>query len=199
MRILRGTRHGIATVQITGADLLVASLEASDPTVVYGDQSEFSCTSWTSDSYQRAGVLKVKDAGWPAATVGKTLLTATLAVYRKSGFINAGVGTLFAKEMLRNWVSPTWNIFSTGNNWQTAGAMGASDVTATPVSSVALTDSTGYFILPHSAALLAMLQAQKDGLNNYGCLLHCGFFDDFNNFDGPAGANPPVVTLTYIP
>jgi len=40
-----------------------------------------------------------------------------------------------------NWDEATWNIYSSGNNWQTAGAKGANDIDTTPSDTLNFTDT----------------------------------------------------------
>ena len=77
--------------------------------------------------------LNIGEAGFPAAadTINSATLSlwvekqlGTSAFYRASDDLD---GTVNAHRVLRDWLvgQATWNIYSTGNNWSTAGAAGA--------------------------------------------------------------------------
>lgn len=88
--------------------------------------------------------------------------------------------TLAAYASFRDWVEAqvTWNIFSTGNNWQTAGAAGALDYDPTLLGSVEVSAS-GYIIMPLPVSLV---QGWID-VANYGLILrHTVETTNFNQY-----------------
>lgn len=79
------------------------------------------------------------------------------------------------RRVLRNWVDVqgSWNIFSTGNNWGTAGCANATDRVAAASASLTMdgTPQAG-FVSWSGAGLVADVQAWVDGTApNYGWLL----------------------------
>ena len=106
--------------------------------------------------------------------------------------------TLAAYECLRDWVEAqaTWNIYSTGNNWQTAGAAGALDYDSTEAGSVAVS-STGDKVITIPAALI-----QKwISVQNYGLVLrHTAETTNYNRYttsDGGTAGNRPEFSFEY--
>jgi hypothetical protein len=73
---------------------------------------------------------------------GSTVTGATLSLWVNQDLSN-NARTMRVFRVKQNWVETqsTWNIYSTGNNWQTPGASGANDRESTEIGSVALTDS----------------------------------------------------------
>lgn len=109
----------------------------------------------------------------------------------------------------RNWVDSesTWNIYSTGNNWQTAGAGGANDRETTPIAELTLTASET--LNEFKDWTLSGVTSKDDldwGLENDAGFTG-GFFiktenenDDsyfFSSFDEATAANRPKLTVTY--
>jgi parallel beta helix pectate lyase-like protein len=79
----------------------------------------------------------------------------------------AGTATFDFRKMLRSWVETqaTWNIYSTGNNWTTAGGIGAgTDRVATPVASLSNVGSTlqFYTITDSTGAAGGLLDTVRD-------------------------------------
>ena len=73
-----------------------------------------------------------------------TVNTATLSLYMSDSSGTGHVVSLY--RLLRNWVEAqaTWNIFSTANNWQTAGGLGANDRSGTLSTSATVNTPNGY-------------------------------------------------------
>jgi len=111
----------------------------------------------------------------PPAGVVITSVALDLWEYQTSA---TGAVTSWAVELrrvLRSWVEAetTWNIFSTGNNWGTAGCGNATDRDATVLATTTLdgTAANG-FITWSGAGLVALMQAWTDDpASNLGVLL----------------------------
>jgi hypothetical protein len=189
------------SLQITGADLEIARLMSSDPAAVYSVQSEFTCSSWTATEYQEAAVLRIKNTAPALSTlVGKTITSVVLSLYRSAGYTSEG-GTVYARRVLRSIVPAqlTWNVYSTGNNWGTAGAQGAADVDLSALlGSITVTDTIETMSSSSTGAFVSTLAGWVSGsIANNGLLLFPSFFIDYNTFDGPSGTNPPLITVMY--
>lgn len=204
MNILKGSRGGGAlSVQITGTDLLLGRLMSSEPTTAYTSQTEFTTSSWSATAYQEAAVLKIDPAASCWATLaGKTVSAMTLALYRTGGYMSES-STLYVAKCLRTVVvggssQMTWNQYSTGNNWGTAGASNAADVDLSLMGAIGLTDTVTAMFTSSTANFVAAMQAwvNASGVNN-GFLLFPSFFADYHTWSGPTGANPPILTVTY--
>src|SRR5206468_11499019 len=63
---------------------------------------------------------------------GSTITSATLSLYKTWGPVT-GASTFKASRLLKNWneLQATWNQAASGLAWQTAGAFGSTDVSAT--------------------------------------------------------------------
>ena len=202
MNILKGTRSGAPnSLQITGTDLEIARLMSSDPTNVYSAQDSFTTSSWSSTEYQEATILKIK-ASAPALTtlIGKTISSVIVSLYRTGGYSAEG-GAVYARRVLRTAVNAqvTWDSYSTGNAWGTAGAQGAADVDLSIVlGAIGLTDTvTAMFTSSTSDMVTTVTNWVSGSYANNGMLLFPSFFADYHTFSGPAGANPPIITVTY--
>lgn len=82
--------------------------------------------------------------------------------------------TMSAYRLLRNWVEGevTWNVYSTGNNWGTAGATNATDIDTTPVGTKAIGASETPLAVISIPISAAVVQSWLDGdYSNYGVLL----------------------------
>jgi hypothetical protein len=112
-------------------------------------------------------------------SAGSTINTTTCSLYEF--LVNAGnvaVGDGNFHRVLQNWVEAeaTWNIYSTGNNWATAGCGGdGTDRVATASATVSLDGTaSSAFIDWAGAGMVADVQAWLDGTaSNYGWLFEC--------------------------
>lgn len=78
--------------------------------------------------------------------VGATISDAQLYMYMDNGFQTTF--DWYAHRCLRDWVvnEATWNIYSTGNNWGTAGGLNTtSDHNSTAVGTVSVANSAGWY------------------------------------------------------
>lgn len=77
-------------------------------------------SSWSSSSYMRRALFTFN----VSSLVDKDVKTARLRLVREGGTGGAAGVVLRARQMLRayNPTQVTWNVYSTGNNWGTAGA-----------------------------------------------------------------------------
>ena len=150
-------------------------------------------------------------SGVPA---GATVTGVTLSLW-EYGAATAGGGVasraVELRRILRNWVEAqvTWNIYSTGNNWATAGCGHATDRVDTPSASVTLdgTAAAG-FVDWSSAGLIADVQAWVDGTaSNYGWLLSSPTAEyqgiagvatnDFRSSDYATAGQRPQLVIEY--
>jgi hypothetical protein len=101
------------------------------------------------------------------------ITSATLHLYEDSASDAAGVGAhaVALHRVLRNWVEAqaTWNIYSTGNNWGTAGAGNDTDRTAAASATLSL-DGTSANAYVQWTGLAADVQAML-AANNFGWLV----------------------------
>lgn len=139
-------------------------------------------------------------SGIPAAA---TILSATLALWANADF-SSNARTLRAFRLKRAWVEAeaTWNIYSTGNNWESAGGFGEADCEQTDIGSLALTDSEtvpAFKLIPLTASAV---QEWVDGtLTNNGLLLKMDTESDdayrYDSSDSATAAQRPKLTVVY--
>jgi len=109
--------------------------------------------------------------------------------------------TLSVYGLLRNWVEAeaTWNIYSTGNAWQTVGGFGALDRDASAVGSVAIS-STG----AKDITVTALVQAWvNSGRANYGFSLSEDYvsnntYNDYVSSSGATSTQRPKLVVEYF-
>jgi len=121
-----------------------------------------------------------------------------------------GSWTAAVYPCLRNWVEAeaTWNQYSSGNNWTTAGASGAGDI-STAVDGITLdgTAAAG-FVKWNGSGLAALVQAWVSGsANNYGVVIAAPSAENkgvgplaanlFRSSDYGTSGDRPKLTITY--
>lgn len=139
---------------------------------------------------------------------GAVVTAATLSLWlnQPGDWRAANDRTLNARRLLRNWVEAeaTWNQYSSGNNWQTAGGEGANDRNATVIgtSALSVTDLVGS---QHDLTLdNNIIQGWLTGLyNNYGVILQVGTEseDQYSFYSSDETAQVPYrprLVVTYI-
>jgi len=134
---------------------------------------------------------------------GSTITVATLRLYDAASPFSDNDRTMRAYRCLRVWVEMecTWNIYSTGNNWGTAGCSNTTtDREASDIGSV-LTPGIEVEGWIEMTVTVAGVQGWLDGtLTNNGILLQMDTeTDDLHNYNGRSEANPPQLVVTYTP
>lgn len=136
-----------------------------------------------------------------------------LALDEYSAFDTGGVGSWSASlyTLLRNWVEAeiTWNQYSSGNNWTTAGAAGVGTDISAAIDSLTLdgTAAAG-FVTWSGSGLLAVVQGWIDGTySNYGVLIAATAAEYrgvaplsgnlFRSTDYGTSGDRPKLTVTY--
>lgn len=147
--------------------------------------------------------LLIAFSGIASIPAGSTITDAKIWI--KLSGDGGGTPTYSAQRLLRNWLESqaTWNVWTTGNNWTTAGALSdGNDRSAT----VAATGSVGGSSIYYSftgANLITEVQNWLDGVNsNYGVVLertdgaNDSKFKRFTSSDGANGSRP-YLEVTY--
>ena len=110
-----------------------------------------------------------------------------------------------AKVLNRNWVEgeATWNIYSTGNSWTTAGGLHETDDRSSTTTFDILSDDDTAYIDFSSAQLAADVEDFADGsLSNYGWHIartgvgEDGEYQTYVTSDGDDGKRP-YLSVTY--
>lgn len=135
---------------------------------------------------------------------GNTVSAATLFVWLDGESTSFVTGTIELRRVLRNWSESqaTWNVYTTGNSWTTAGCLSnANDRIGTASTSITGLDSgTGQYY--GITGLAADVQAFVDGTaSNYGWVLECTTSGVWKNFISNSGAdgNRPYLQVVYAP
>ena|SRR6185369_17124644 len=132
-----------------------------------------------------------------------TVSSATLNLYQTS---NGGNYAVAARRLLRNWseTQATWNVYTTGNSWTTAGALSDSNdrnSTSTVGSAWDLTDG----VYKTLTGLASEVQDWINGVNsNFGWVLErndAGDDTTFKTFAAHTGTDGqrPYLTIVYAP
>ena len=133
-------------------------IQLFSPTVNNGAATVAEITKYGSGDWTH---LLMKFTGLDSITGTVTVSSATLNIQQDEDAASSGHDdTITVRECYRAWseLQSTWNIFSTSNNWQTAGGIGAADrnnttALGTFTTSTASTGTSGVYRSFTSAAL----------------------------------------------
>ena len=160
------------TSQPDATDGIDTFIDDSATSTNYGTETRIAVGEWNSGSSVCRGLLKfdfTKGTNPPPSNV--TVLSATLYLYAVQDLTN-NVRTIRAYRVLRNWVEgqATWNVYSTGNNWGTAGCSNTTtDRLATDMGNTSVANPpTDITISLDTATVLGWINGT---INNYGMLL----------------------------
>jgi hypothetical protein len=159
------------TIQPAAADTFILS---ATPTTNYGTNALIAIGDSSAAASAAYRILAKFDlSGIPA---NAKIITAALELNEYQAYDTAGTGSWTAAlyAMLRDWVEAeaTWNQYSSGNNWTTAGASGAGDI-GSAVDGITLDGTAAVgFVTWNGAGLAALVQAWVEGsVSNYGVLI----------------------------
>lgn len=149
---------------------------SSGPTANYGAGTDIQLGDLSgSASVAARSILAFDLSDIPA---GAVITSATMSLWESGAGKSAGAPASWAAELrrvLRNWVEgqATYNIFSTGNNWGTAGCGNATDRVAAACATLTLDGTAAAGFVGWSGAdLVAVCQGWLDGtFPNYGLLV----------------------------
>lgn len=132
-------------------------------------------------------------SGLPDAAV---ISSTTFSLYRTTGEPSSVTIEVF--RVKRAWVESqaTWNIYSTGNSWQTAGCSGANDVESSAIGSLSVPATNGF----KDWALTPTTKAALDLGNGWLCkatdeATNLGQW--FASSDNATSANRPKLVIVY--
>jgi hypothetical protein len=137
---------------------------------------------------------------WDLRTIppGSSVQTASLTF----NVVNGSNHTYEIYEVRRNWVeaAATWNVLAAGQNWQVAGAQGASDRGSTVLGTV--TGLTGLRTFTLNAAGIALVQAWVDNpATNFGVIIQDYLAAtngiDFSSSEFATTSSRPRLDVTY--
>lgn len=171
------------------------------PTTNFGtDADGLDVGEWKGGSGDvRRSLLKFDLSSLPSTSV---ISSATLRMYDIGTDLASNTRTMYANRSKRPWVETeaTWNQYSSGNNWATAGGgTNAADVDFTAFGNVSMpaTEVAGYVEISLNAS---MVQDWFDGtFANNGLMLSMGTeVDDLHRFTSRENtSNKPQLVLVY--
>ncbi len=132
-----------------------------------------------------------------------TVTGATFKFYNSGTDLTDNARVMSAYRVIRNWVEGevTWNIYSTGNNWGTAGCSNTStDREAAAIGTISVVNppSAGYM---NSTFNVSKVQDWVDGgfTNNGLIWVMATESSDMQRFQGEDEANVPQLVVDYTP
>lgn len=150
------------------------------PTSNYSTQTALALAYDAAEEQSKAALLRF---AMPESL--SSIISATLSVYAYQED-DCAASIYYVK---RNWVNAqvTWNEYSTGNGWQTAGCRGANDKSSVSMGSLSMT-SVGWF-----TASLNMTEFASMVSSGYGLIIvpSTGWANLYSN----EGTYPPYLTL----
>jgi len=132
---------------------------------------------------------------------GSTVISATLGLYGSNSW---GTFVLVIRTVLRNWSESqvTYNIYSSGNNWGTAGCLGSGDRESESLGSISSTITEQYHVLSGDSLSQKIKYFIDGDQSNYGF----GIFREeesdtfeyfqFDSSDSTDGQRP-YLSVTY--
>ena len=183
--------------ETSGVDTFISSL---DPTGNHGGVSIYIGESNTSSDVVRT-LLKFDLSSIPATAIVES---ATLSLWQTNDFSD-NARTLRVFRVKRSWVEveATWNIYSTGNNWQTAGGFGADDAEQTDIGALAFGASEANGQKDWSLTASAVEEMIDGTWANNGFMLKADTENNdaygFHSSGGTAGQRPKLVVVYSVP
>lgn len=174
-------------------------LDSSQPTTNKGNQNSFFIGESNISAQTCRTLLKFDLSALPANAI---ISNVVLSLYLIGDFSN-GDASLKLYRSKRAWVEgqATWNLYASGNSWQTAGSGGANDVEASNIANCGFVSGSplnafyDFSFSPSSYATKAALD-----LGN-GWLIKSEFETNdmyvFVSLEGSPSSNWPKLTITY--
>ncbi len=187
-------------------------IEANAPTTNDGTDTKMRVGDSAGGANQQdRDVIKFDITG--AIDSGDTVTDATLSLFEQDAADSAGTGTwaVNVRRLLQDWVElqVTWNIYSTGNNWDTAGAGAATDRSDTISATVTLDGTAASAFVDFDGNTLDDdVQKFVDGTyaTNNGWLIEAPgaedqggatSYNEFSTSDNATSAQHPKLTVVH--
>jgi len=174
---------------------------AGDPTTNFGTAVTFSISKYGDASDHRNVLLSFP---------GSTNITGPVTVSAASVFLYcvtpSGTATIDMFESRRTWgeTQATWNIYSTGNNWGTAGARNTTtDRGATALTSTVIASTVAGYYEFTSAAVIAYVQSKINAGQACNFIFerqeagNDTVFSDFESSESATATRRPYLSVTY--
>ena len=136
-------------------------LQYNAPTTNYGSSNTNLLYGWDGANYTRM-LLKAPLSSIP---IQAKISAAILSIYNES--TGAGTQNVTLYRVLKNWVEAqaTWNIYSSGNNWASAGCNSAGvDRAVAAIGSLAINNTAEWKHISLDLTELALLRASNYGM-----------------------------------
>ncbi|MGC4095316.1 MAG: DNRLRE domain-containing protein [Polyangiaceae bacterium] len=177
------------------AGTIDTSLKQVAPTTNYGTQTTLYVDGDDGSGVDLAALMQWTLSGIPA---GSVVQSASVTVR----ITNATANTYNLYGVVRPWseTQATWQNATTSTTWATAGAMAATDRSATSVGTI--TGSTGSSTVTLNAAGISLVQSWVDGGTNAGIIIaNASNTDglDFYSSEYGTASYRPKLTITYAP
>lgn len=169
-----------------------------------GDDRLITRDSGGGTAFDRTFVLRFDISDIPS---GSTITSATLTLYN-AGTVQGGTTYLYAS--LRDWseTQATWNVYTTGNNWSTAGCRGSStDMTGTfgtstgDFANAAISASASEVTFASTADFVTLVQNALDGDGIVDMVAHdtadAGVYNEWTASEGATASQRPKLTVTW--
>lgn len=170
------------------ADTLIATasnrIEDANATTNYSANAYIQVGEWNGGAAKDRGLVKFDLSSIPT---NATITSATLKLYDQAQNYATNTRTMSVYRVLRAWVAnqSTWNVYSTGNSWGTAGcANTTNDRESSAIGSVSMpgTEVAGYVDITLTASAIQEM-ITGGGFTNNGFLLQMATeTDDMHQF-----------------
>ena len=182
----------------TGTPTEDTLIRISNPNDNFSTSTELYTGKGSNDSQLYRSLLRFDLSSIPSgATVSASSLT--VVCHRVASAVTESAVKVY--RQLRDWVvtEATWNVYSTGNSWATAGGFNADDCEQTDIGSAAILDVGTYQFTLTAAKVQEWISGT---LTNNGVLLRDpevtnNTFKRFRSADYATEAYRPVLTVTY--
>lgn len=191
------------TIQAT-ADIEDSIFDAQNPTVNYGTNTDLNVGEINSGTRVWRTIIQFDLSDIPA---GSVVNSATLSLRAKSD-ASSNARTFRVYRVLRNWVvgEVTWNVYSSGNNWGTAGCGNTTtDREATDIGTRAFTATETLNEFKDFTLTASAVEEMLPGgtFTNNGFLIKADTETDdfyaFNSSNNGSEANNPKLVIDYTP
>jgi hypothetical protein len=154
------------TLQPNETDAIDTVLALHTPNDNYGTADALYLGVWVNNSERYNLLIKFDLSSLPSNAI---ISSATLSIYLAQDWAsNPGSWQWEVFPVKRAWVEnqATWNVYSTGNSWQTPGGIGPNDIDSTAIGSVTVTDTetiNAFKDIPLTPTTKAGLEAYGNG------------------------------------
>lgn len=129
----------------------------------------------TGAAYRSRALIKFDFAPYANAEI----TAATIDLYKYHD-LASNDGTIYAYRVLQNWeeTQATWNVYSTGNNWATAGCLGTPDRETSPIGTSGIVGLSGAGLISFALTPSKIQEWANGSAQNYGMLLKTDLEDN---------------------